>query len=86
MTLNAKQPSSRQGASQTVSTGITSAASTAFGARIGDGTPTAVTADTLLPANCTPEEACEIQSQRAAERQRELAESNAIRVDFKGGR
>jgi hypothetical protein len=66
---------SRLGAAQNVSVSTTSAASTAFGAqtyqvllvataacnvRIGDGTPTAVTSDTLLPANvpmiftCTP--------------------------------
>lgn len=65
----------RQGAAQNVSLTTTSAASTAFGAqtyavmlvasaacevRVGDGTPTAVTTDTLLPANfpvifiCTP--------------------------------
>lgn len=70
-----KQPSSRQGASQNVSVTTTSAASTAFGSetfqvllvataacnvRVGDGTPTAVSTDTLLPANvpwvftCTP--------------------------------
>ncbi len=65
----------RQGASQNVALTTTSAASTAFGAqtyevllvataasnvRVGDGTPTAVATDTLLPANvpmifvCTP--------------------------------
>ena len=66
---------SRLGAAQNVSLTTTSAASTAFGSqtysvllvataacniRISDGTPTAVTTDTLLPANfpmiflCTP--------------------------------
>lgn len=66
---------SRLGAAQNVSLTTASAASTAFGGqtyqvllvasaacqiRIGDGTPTAVTTDTLLPANfpmifiCTP--------------------------------
>lgn len=66
---------SRLGAAQNVPLTTTSAASTAFGpqtyrvllvataasnVRIGDGTPTAVTTDTLLPANfpipfiCTP--------------------------------
>jgi hypothetical protein len=60
------QRSSRLGAAQSVSTSTTSAASSAFGAetfqilvvatvdtriRIGDGTPTAVAADTLLPAS-----------------------------------
>ena len=70
-----RQPSSRQGASQNVALTSSSAASTAFGSqtyqvmlvataasnvRIGDGTPTATTSDTLLPANfplvftCTP--------------------------------
>jgi len=65
----------RQGAAQNVALTTTSAASTVFGTqtyqvllvasaasqiRIGDGTPTAVTTDTLLPANfpmvfiCTP--------------------------------
>ncbi|MET4721677.1 hypothetical protein ABIF63_005783 [Bradyrhizobium japonicum] len=68
-------PSSRLGAAQNVALTTTSAASTAFSSqtyrvllvataacniRIGDGTPTAVTTDTLLPANfpmpftCTP--------------------------------
>lgn len=67
--------SGRQGASQNVAVTTTSAASTVFGPqtyqvllvtatacniRIGDGTPTAVATDTLLPANfpmmftCTP--------------------------------
>jgi len=62
-----KHPSSRQGASQNVAPAGASAASTAFGSetfqvlvvttatgitvRIGDGTPTAVATDTLLPAN-----------------------------------
>lgn len=61
-----KASSSRLGAAQNVSLTTTSAASTAFGSqtyqvllvataasnvRIGDGTPTAVTTDTLLPAN-----------------------------------
>jgi hypothetical protein len=62
-----KHPSSRQGASQNVSPAGSSAASTAFGSetfqimvvtttsgitiRIGDGTPTAVATDTLLPVN-----------------------------------
>lgn len=61
-----KVQSSRLGAAQNVSTSTTSAASSAFGSetyqvllvadvatrvRIGDGTPTAVTTDTLLPAN-----------------------------------
>ncbi|MCP1865258.1 hypothetical protein ABIF65_009428 [Bradyrhizobium japonicum] len=66
---------SRLGAAQNVALTTTSAASAAFGPqtyrvllvataasniRIGDGTPTAVTTDTLLPANfpmaftCTP--------------------------------
>ena len=70
-----RQPSSHQGASQNVALTSSSAASTAFGSqtyqvmlvataasnvRIGDGTPTATTSDTLLPANfplvftCTP--------------------------------
>lgn len=70
-----KFPASRLGAAQNITTSTTSAASTAFGAetyqvllvadvasyvRIGDGTPTAVTTDTLLPAHwpvvftCTP--------------------------------
>ncbi|MGX1362581.1 hypothetical protein [Bradyrhizobium sp. 8-10B] len=70
-----KAPSSRQGISQNVSVTTASAASTVFGTetfqvllvataacnvRIGDGTPTAVATDTLLPANfpliftCTP--------------------------------
>ena len=70
-----KYSASRLGAAQNVSLTTTSAASTAFGGqtyqillvataasniRIGDGTPTAVTTDTLLPANvpmvfvCTP--------------------------------
>lgn len=61
-----QQHSSRLGAAQSIATSTTSAASTAFGAqtyqirvcadvathiRIGDGTPAAVAADTLLPAN-----------------------------------
>jgi hypothetical protein len=61
-----KQPSSRQGASQNVSVSAVSAASTAFGSqtyqillvataacnvRVDSGTPTAVSTDTLLPAN-----------------------------------
>jgi hypothetical protein len=61
-----KASSPRLGAAQNVSLTTSSAASTAFGAqtyqvllvataasniRIGDGTPTAVTTDTLLPAN-----------------------------------
>jgi hypothetical protein len=61
-----KANASRQGPSQNVSVTTTSAASTAFGSetyqvllvataacnvRVGDGTPTAVAADTLLPAN-----------------------------------
>jgi hypothetical protein len=70
-----KTGASRLGAAQTVAVTSTSAASTAFGAqtyqvlliatalcqiRISDGTPTAVTTDTYLPANfpmvftCTP--------------------------------
>jgi len=70
-----KAQASRLGAAQNVSTSTTSAASSALGSetyqvllvadaatrvRIGDGTPTAVAADTLLPANvpmifiCTP--------------------------------
>lgn len=73
-----KQPSSRLGAAQNVSVTTTSAASTAFGSEtfqvllvataacnvvIGDGTPTATTTSTLLPANvpmiftCTPGQA-----------------------------
>ena len=58
--------SARLGAAQSFATGTASTASTAFGAqtyqiricadvatriRVGDGTPTAVTVDTLLPAN-----------------------------------
>ena len=58
--------SARLGAAQNIATSTTSAASTAFGAqtrqiricadvatryRVGDGTPTAVTGDSLLPAN-----------------------------------
>jgi hypothetical protein len=75
MSFFPKASASRLGAAQNVSVTTTSAASTAFGAetyqvllvataacniRIGDGTPTAVTTDTLLPANfpmvfiCTP--------------------------------
>jgi len=62
-----KVPSSRQGTSQNVAPAGSSAASSAFGPetfqilvvtvasgitiRIGDGTPTAVATDTLLPAN-----------------------------------
>lgn len=70
-----KATASRLGAAQNISTSTTSAASTAFGSqtdqvllvadvatrvRISDGTPTAVSTDTLLPANtpmifiCTP--------------------------------
>lgn len=70
-----KASASRLGAAQNVSVTTTSAASTAFGSetyqvllvataacniRISDSTPTAVTTDTLLPANfpmvfiCTP--------------------------------
>ena len=70
-----KATASRLGAAQNISTSVTSAASTALGSqtdqvllvadvatrvRISDGTPTAVTTDTLLPANtpmifiCTP--------------------------------
>lgn len=60
------QTSSRLGAAQNIATSTTSAASAAFGPqtyqilavadvamriRIGDGTPTAVATDTLLPAN-----------------------------------
>lgn len=62
-----KAPSSRQGVTQNVAPAGSSAASNAFGSetfqilvvttasgitiRIGDGTPTAVATDTLLPAN-----------------------------------
>jgi hypothetical protein len=70
-----KAHSSRLGTAQNVSTSTTTAASSALGTetyqvllvadvatriRIGDGTPSAVTTDTLLPANvpmffiCTP--------------------------------
>src|SRR5512146_939739 len=70
-----KATASRLGAAQNISTSTTSAPSSAVGTqtyevllvadvatrvRIGDGTPTAVTTDTLLPANwpmifvCTP--------------------------------
>jgi hypothetical protein len=70
-----KATASRLGAAQNVTTSTTSAASSAFGSqtdqvllvadvasriRISDGTPTAVSTDTLLPANtpmifiCTP--------------------------------
>jgi hypothetical protein len=60
------QDSARLGAAQNIATSTTSAASAAFASttyqirvvadvatriRIGDGTPTAVAADTLLPAN-----------------------------------
>ena len=66
MSFHPKAPSSRPSAAQNVATSTTSAASTAFGSqtyqvrlcstvatsvRIGDGTPTAITTDTLLPAN-----------------------------------
>ena len=61
-----KAQSSRLGTAQNIATSVTSAASAAFGSetfqvllvadvatrvRIGDSTPTAVTTDTLLPAN-----------------------------------
>jgi hypothetical protein len=58
-----KAQASRLGTAQNIATSTTSAASEAFGPetlRIGDATPTAVTSDTLLPANvpmfftCTP--------------------------------
>ena len=70
-----KAQASRLGTAQNIATSTTSAASEAFGpetfqvllvadvatrVRIGDATPTAVTSDTLLPANlplfftCTP--------------------------------
>ena len=75
MSFFPKYSASRLGAAQNVSTSTTSAASTTLGSqtyqvllvatvatniRIGDGTPTALATDTLLPANfpmvfaCTP--------------------------------
>ena len=66
MGLYSRPPSARLGTAANVSLSTTSAASSAFGSqtyqvllvataasnvRIGDGTPVAVTTDTLLPAN-----------------------------------